>query len=196
MRFHYQGRFSGDEADLPQRDPLPAGAVAFREPDSTTTTALVANGIALALLIPLGALVIWRSGGMDFSDFTITLGILLSLVFAIPHEFLHAIWFREDVYLYTNLRQGMLFVVGSEDMTKGRFIILSLFPAIVLGIIPLVIFLINPSLKLLGYFGLFSFISASGDFINVFNALTQMPAGALTFLHGYHSYWYLPSAQA
>ena len=82
MRFHYQGRFSGDEADLPRRDPLPAGA-----------------------------------------------------------------------------------------------------------------FLANPALVGVGVFGAMSIIAASGDFINVFNALMQMPAGSLTFLSGMHSYWYLPSSE-
>ena len=31
-----------------------------------------------------------------------------------------------------------------------------------------------------------------GDYMNVFNALTQMPRGARTYLYGFHSYWYQP----
>lgn len=47
----------------------------------------------------------------------------------------------------------------------------------------------------MGVFGAMSIIAASGDFTNVFNALTQMPAWPLTFLSGMHSYWYLPSSE-
>ena len=36
----------------------------------------------------------------------------------------------------------------------------------------------------------------SGDYYNIINALTQMPRGARTYLHGFHSYWYLPEEHA
>ena len=32
----------------------------------------------------------------------------------------------------------------------------------------------------------------AGDYINVFNAATQMPKNALTYLNGFNSYWYIP----
>lgn len=191
MRFHYKGTFSGNEEDLPKRDPMPAGAVMFREPKSTGQTAVIAGVISVVLLLPLMALLAWRSGTMSvLIDGGFYLALVLSLVAAVPHEFLHAMWFREDVYMYSNIKQGMLFVVGPEDMSKGRFIWMSFFPALVLGVIPICAFLINPALRILGVFGAFSFVYASGDFINIFNAATQMPAGARTFLSGLHSYWY------
>ena len=31
-----------------------------------------------------------------------------------------------------------------------------------------------------------------GDYMNAWNGATQMPRGALTYLSGMHSYWYLP----
>lgn len=48
-----------------------------------------------------------------------------------PHELLHALCFKKDVYLYTNLKQGMLFVIGTETMSKGRFIFMSMLPNII-----------------------------------------------------------------
>ena len=39
----------------------------------------------------------------------------------VVHEFLHAICFKEDVYMYRNLKQGTMFVVGPENMSKFRF---------------------------------------------------------------------------
>lgn len=86
----------------------------------------------------------------------------------------------------------MLFVAGPEDMTKTRFIMMSLAPNIVFGFIPFILFLIFPKAIILGVFGAISIGCGAADYLNVINALTQMPKGALTYLYGTHSYWYIP----
>lgn len=86
----------------------------------------------------------------------------------------------------------MLFVVSPERMSKGRFIFMSLLPTLVLAVIPYVIFMIHPQFKVLGTLGAAGLASGAGDYYNVYNALTQMPKGAWTYLHGFHSYWYMP----
>ena len=35
-------------------------------------------------------------------------------------------------------------------------------------------------------------LGGAADYLNVINALTQMPKGSLTYLYGMHSYWYIP----
>ncbi len=187
MKFHYMGEYSGDPATLPAGEQVP-GAVMFREPKDSKTLGLVASGIAVALLLIFGAVFLLRREGEWWSIW----GFLLYLLSLVPHEFLHALCFREDVYMYQNLKHGMLFVVGPEHMSKGRFIFMSLLPNIVFGLIPFVIFLIRPDLITIGVFGLLSIVSGAGDFLNVFNALTQMPKGSGTYLHQFHSYWYMP----
>ena len=122
----------------------------------------------------------------------IFVGCLLSLVALFPHELLHAVCFREDVYLYTNLKQGMLFVVGPEDMSRARFVFMSLLPNLVFGFLPYVLGMLFPQCVFLLAFGALNIGSGAGDYYNVFNALTQMPKGARTYLHGFHSYWYIP----
>ena len=114
---------------------------------------------------------------------------------AFPHELLHAVCFREDVYLYTNLKQGMLFVVGPETMSKGRFIFMSLLPNLIFGILPFLFALLWPSLSILGTFGVLSISMGAGDFYNVFNAVTQMPRGARTYLYQFNSFWYIPNTE-
>ena len=109
-----------------------------------------------------------------------------------PHEFLHAICFKEEVYLYTLLKKGILFVVGNEDMSKTRFIIMSLLPNVVFGIGPYIIGLIIKN-NVLTTLGIFATSMGCGDFINVYNAITQMPKGTRTYLHKFNSYWYMPN---
>ena len=187
MKFHYMGKYGGDPGTLPGSEHAP-GAVAFKEPKDTKSLSLVTTGISGILLVIFGALFLWRREGEWWN----VPGALLYLLSLVPHEYLHALCFREDVYMYQNLSQGMLFVVGPEHMSKGRFIFMSLLPNIVFGFVPFALFLIRPGLTALGVFGLLSIVSGSGDFLNVFNALTQMPKGSKTYLHQFHSYWYIP----
>ena len=138
-------------------------------------------------------LIFWGIGYfINSHNLFIGVGFWLGCICLVPHEFLHAIFFKKDVYMYTNLSQGMLFVVGQENMSKIRFCLMSLFPNIVFGFIPFIIYMINPSFKILGELGAFSIACGVGDYLNVFNALTQMPKGAKTYLSGMHSYWYMP----
>ena len=75
---------------------------------------------------------------------------------------------------------------------KGRFVFMSLLPNIVFGFIPFAIYLIWPEHTILGTMGALSISAGAGDFLNVFNALTQMPKGAKTYLHKFNSFWYMP----
>ena len=89
----------------------------------------------------------------------------------------------------------MLFVVGTEDMTRNRFVFMSLLPNVVFGLVPYVIFLIWPQLDFLGTLGALALSMGVGDYYNVYNAITQMPEGALTYINGFNSYWYLPDGE-
>ena len=91
--------------------------------------------------------------------------------------------------------EGILFVVGDEDMSKFRFIFMSLLPTIVFGFIPYALFIANPEWVVFGALGAMCISMGSGDFINVFNALTQMPKGARTYLYKFNSYWYIPEKE-
>ena len=85
-----------------------------------------------------------------------------------------------------------MFVHGTESMSKARFIFMSLLPNVVFGLAPYVAFLFRHEWLFFGAFGAISLGMGFGDYINVFNAATQMPKGAKTFLKGFHSYWYIP----
>ncbi|MBR5329268.1 MAG: DUF3267 domain-containing protein [Firmicutes bacterium] len=187
MKLHYKGKYNLNPASLPCGEHMP-GAVAFKEAEDTRTLALVANGVAIGIIVVLYIGLLLRGGTFGGSLW----GALLAIASMFPHEFLHAVCFKEDVYLYTNLKQGMLFVVGPETMSKGRFIFMSLLPNIVFGFIPYALFMIFPQFSALGVMGALALGMGAGDYYNVFNAATQMPKGARTYLYGFHSYWYIP----
>jgi len=108
------------------------------------------------------------------------IGAILSILTLFPHEFLHAIYFKEDVDMY--LADGGAFVCGTEIMSKFRFVFMSLLPNIILGFIPFIVFLIFPNQTIFGTLGVIAISMGVGDYYNVFNALTQMPKGARCFM--------------
>lgn len=190
MKLHFMGKYNGNTDSLPSK-PHRAGAVPFKEPADMKTLAIKANIIALILTI---AFLIPPFTYYAYEEyfFSAMIGALLSLLILYPHELLHAVCFKEDAYIYSNLKQGLMFVFGAEDMTKKRFIFMSLLPNIVFGFIPYALGLIFPKLAFLAFFGAISIGAGAGDYMNIFNAITQVPKGALVYMYGVNSFWYKP----
>lgn len=192
MKLVYMGKYSGNPKDIPCEEHK-SGAVMFKEPE-LDRLAVIMNAVSFVITVAL-IIVFFIRADMERTlpkILQLFLGVALSILTLFPHELLHAVCFKKTVYLYTNLKQGMLFVTGSEDMSKLRFIIMGLLPNIVFGFIPYILFLILPNLIFLGVMGALCTGMGAGDYMNVFNALTQMPKGSRTYLYETHSYWYIP----
>lgn len=187
MKLVYKGKYDGKESSLPTRE-HEKGAVKFKEFDNMKKLAVFANLLALIITIFCFAVLVIR-GGLLALDF---FGCLLALATMFPHELLHAVCFKETVYLYTNFKQGMLFVTGLENMSKTRFVLMSLCPNVIFGFIPFIIFLVFPQCTLLGSLGALSIGMGAGDYYNIFNCLTQVPRGGKIYMHGMNSYWFMP----
>lgn len=189
MKLQYKGKYDLDPASLPAKPHQP-GAVAFKEAEDSRELGRIANRLALALFIPAVLLLYLRYGSRIFG--ALLWGSILSFLCVVPHELLHALCFKEDVYLYTDFKHGMVFVVGPETMSKARFIWMSLLPNLVFGFIPYLLALLLLPSPVLGAFGACSLIMGAGDYYNIYHAATQMPRGARTYLHGFNSFWYMP----
>lgn len=189
MKLHFMGKYDLNPESIPSKPHKP-NYVKFKEPEDSKKLSILVTIISIAILVIFCIPILLR--GYQDACKAIVIGSIFSLLVSFPHEIMHAICFKEDVYLFTNLKQGFLFVVGPEDMSKARFIFMSLLPNIILGFIPYLIFLVNPSSVILGGFGAINIASGAGDYLNVFNAVTQMPKGSKTYLHHFNSYWYMP----
>lgn len=188
MRLHYKGKFDGNTDMLPSGElEKHENAVKFKEIDDIKKLMIVMNIIAIILFLILGAVYIWRVGDSKKLSW---LGTIIACLTLLPHEFLHAVCFKEDVDMY--LTGGGAFVCGTETMSKFRFVFMSLLPNLIFGVIPFVVFLIFPNLIVLGTLGVIGISMGVGDYYNVFNALTQMPKGARCFMEKQSSYWYMP----
>ena len=192
MKLHYKGKFDLNPDSLPHGEHMP-GAVKFKEAENSKRMAIIGNILAVVLMIVFAIPAVFRARPYLADDvWQMPLGFLASMVTLFPHEILHAICFKEDVYLYTNMKQGMLFVVGPESMSKGRFIFMSMLPNLVFGFLPYCIGMIFPQMGFFLALGCMAIGMGAGDYYNVFNALRQMPKGAKTYLYQFNSYWYMP----
>ena len=191
MKLHYKGKYDLDPDSLPHGEHKP-GCVRFKEPEDSKKFGIIANVLSIFIMVIFAVPACMRIWGNIFESFwMLYLGMIVSMLTLFPHELLHALCFRDEVYLYTNMKQGMLFVVGPEDMSKGRFVFMSLLPNLVFGFIPYILGMMIASPFLLAL-GTLATGMGAGDYFNVFNALTQMPRGARTYLYKFNSYWYMP----
>ncbi len=201
MKLVYKGSFKSEE-QLPKGE-LPEGAVKFVEPQSPeelTKAALhfaVPAMLLIALVTVLSAIF---SGGIKLNILSpyFYFGALLFIAALLPHELLHAICFGKGhvVELYISPKNAMLFVTCIQPISKRRFIFMSLLPNVVLGWLPLLIWAILPYgevySNLLFSFSVMAILGGVGDYLNVYNALRQMPKGSMQQLHGFQSYWFMP----
>jgi len=84
------------------------------------------------------------------------------------------------------------FVIGPENMSKLRFIIMSMMPNLILGFMPYVFFWIFPDHVWIGLFGAVAIGMGVGDYYDVFLAIAQVPHGGRIYLRGWLKYWYMP----
>lgn len=192
MKLHYKGKYDLNPDSLPHGEHK-EGAVKFKEAEDSKKLGIIANIAATVITVVLAVFAFLRAKDYILEgSIQLFVGCICSMLILFPHELLHAICFKKDVYLYTNWSQGMLFVIGPEDMSKGRFIFMSLLPNIVFGFVPYIIGMFFPQYLFLLSLGTLSIGMGAGDYYNVFNAATQMPKGARTYLYKFNSYWYMP----
>ena len=200
MKLIYKGIYKNED-QLP-KGILPYNAVKFKEPETTGMLILVAALFMLPALI-LVALIMLSSaflhGGLNLqrNSFAYITGLVLSFLTIYPHELLHALCFGKnaEVELFIAPKKLMVFVISTQPVTKMRFIFLSLLPNLVFGWFPLLLWAVLPYHNISNFvfcFSIMSILFGVGDYLNVFNAIRQMPKGSMQQLSGFHSYWFMP----
>ncbi len=192
MKLIYKGKFDGNTDALPC-NPHKSGAVKYKEMDDVKKFGVIMNIVAIVIMAIFIVGIYFRANNSDFD--VIGIGSLMALLTLVPHEILHATVFKGEVYFYHDLKNGLMFVTGLEEFSKGRFIFMSMLPNLVFGIVPYILFLINPNLMLLGSLGAVAIGMGAGDYYNVYNTLTQVPKGAKVYMHKFNTYWYLPEKE-
>ena len=196
MKLIYKGKYNGVVEEFESSKNI-KNATKYREADSLEEMAKIITIPANILQFILLAITFFIIGfdDIDNSMLMMVISFGLSLLTMIPHELLHAICYKKDVYLYTNLKQLMLFVVGEDHMSKWKFIFMSMLPNIVFGFIPFILFLFNTKLVFLGMLGAMCISYGMGDYYNVWNTIIQVPSNGIVFSKGHNSYWYVSNSK-
>ncbi len=146
---------------------------------------------AIPFLVPSVAMIVCSmlfktlsAGQPVIAPFYVVLGFLLSVFVGLPiHELLHAIVYPKKATVYIGImpKQFTAVALTSYPVRRSRFILMSLLP-IVLGVIPLIIFLISPATSkalngvMLGLM-MMGLISPYPDYFNVYQVLKQTNGG-------------------
>lgn len=183
---------------------LPEKAIPFREGDTISAAFLLGAVLSLPIMIPMIIASLIRFFQLD-SQWGLNLHFFIAAALTVfsmqlltyVHEFIHAALYPKEAVktIWKDKKHGAYFVYCDAKVSKTRFIILCLAPAVILGILPFFLWLaICPILSTVWRF--FTMIltwamtfMAIGDYANVFNAVRQVPKEAKIFNYGVHSYW-------
>lgn len=180
---------------------LPENAVQFKEAD--TQEELLVQSYIFVVPITLVCIAVFlyfrKKKGLAIKKTGLLFGGICGLLATIPHELLHAISFPAGAEVSFGIIASSFSAYASSTapMMKWQFIVMSLLPFFVLGVIPIVIFffVIRKNSfwgSFLWAFAIFGLIGGTPDILNVINVLMQMPNGAIIQTSGFHSYWYFP----
>lgn len=200
-------RFRGTLADFSQLEYgyCPPGSIQLEEGDTLEGVIGQALRQSLPLFLLMAALTLVRLVvGMNWAvPFSVgrtflvmVLWMVLYVVLIVVHEWIHALFFPrcavKDVWFY-RLQAAMVYC--NTPVTRNRFIVMSLAPATILGIIPFIGWLLwgdrlDAVLSIAWAAMAWSMIFGGiGDFYNVRNVIRQVPKNAYVFNYGIHTYW-------
>lgn len=195
MKFVKKGKCKSLD-DLPEAE-LPENAVCYEEPETLEDISMTAvkyslMALGLAFAAGLGKAV---GNGFDVHIGYVFLGWILSYLAIIPHELLHGIWYPRGsvVEIWSSIENGLFFVTCCDAVSKSRFILMSIFPSLIFGIIPVIVYIFIPETiwaSMLFGFGAANVSNGGGDYLNIHNTIKQVPAGAMIANSGVHTYWW------
>ncbi|HBI85657.1 MAG TPA: DUF3267 domain-containing protein [Ruminococcus sp.] len=179
--------------------PLPENAVKLRDADGFLSKALP-YGIPPMLLCMLTVfLKAFLNRQPPIAPLFLIPAMLIGFLLALPlHELLHAVCYPKAATVWVGLclRKFAAYAISYHPLTKRRFVVMSLAPA-VSGVIPLVLFICTPvTMKPLltvwiicAFMGL---ISPAPDYMDVVSVLKNVPPHALICDTQDGLYWYPP----
>ncbi len=182
------------DTDFPET-PMPEHAHALLRPENIFKASLP-YGIAPLAVCYFLIFVKWVwLGEMEAHPAYMPLGILLGLGLIPVHEYLHALCYPKDCTVYVGicLEKCAAFAVCHAPISRRRFIGMSLAP-VLLGVIPLAIFLLAPPSALLSGIcipsGIIGMLSPMPDYMDVHLVCRQVPRNGTIHTSNQGFYWY------
>jgi len=186
MRIKFMGKYNEKPDSLPKKEMVP-GAKRIKKIDNLVVLTIIMTILSCILLYVFGIFLVNYFGKALLS----VPGVFaagLSLLCLVPHEYIHAICFKEECYIY--IGNGLLFAMSPEHMTKKRYLFMLMLPFCVLGAIPFILGILLHCSPL-AIFGAISIVPCTGDLYMALNALIQVPTKGKIYLYDMINYWYV-----
>ncbi len=176
--------------------------IPMKEPKNLTNAILLSTPLmVIAAIITIGVINIFSSISLrDFGltpnavSITINLSIIFLLVLLlIFHELLHLIFIpnfikSEKTYVGFTLFGG--FVITEEEISKSRYIFITIAPFLVISIImPLILSLFGLLTTTLKFLIILNSMASSVDLLNLLLIIKQVPKNATLKSNGPNTYW-------
>ena len=185
MNIKFMGNYNNDPRSLPKGE-MVSGAHRIKKIDNLVLLNIVMTVIS-CILGYMFLIFFINVFGRELLSIGGVAAAILAFVFIIPHEYIHAVCFKESAYIYVG--SGLLFAMSPEHMSKKRYLFMLMLPFLLLGALPLGAGLIAHCSPL-AIFGALSIVTCTGDIYYAINALFQVPSNGKIYLYDMINYWY------
>ncbi len=206
LNIKWRGKFESEE-ELIQERSFPGGAIMFREGDTIQDAFKTGFLLMLPIMLIVIGLSLYRIRQLVNTEMKLEINIETVVVFLLAllvyqglvflHELIHALFYpkQEEKTIWSYKKQGAYFIYCDAVISKRRFIVLSIAPMIILGVIPFCVWFsvayyiampYNMAMLIVSWMMIFM---SMGDLANIFHAVTQVPKNRKIFNYGLHSYW-------
>jgi len=193
---------------LPKSDPnlhvelIKNGWIPMKEPKNLGSAILLSIPLMLiASMISIGVINIFSS--ISLSDFgftsdgiaiTINISIILGIaLLLIIHELLHLMFipnFMQSEKTSVGLTLFGAFVITEEEISKSRYIFITIAPFIILSLIlPLILSVFGLLTTTLKFLVILNAMGSSVDLLNLLLIMKQVPKNAILTSNGPNTYW-------
>lgn len=191
----FKGKYT--EKKQIQKGYLPKNAIMFKEPNTVTKVFALGGLISLPFLALVSIGLFTKINLKSINTDIFIYSAILSFILMYVHEIIHALCFprESEKEIWTKLNEGALFVYCNEILPKRRFIWMCAAPNVILGVIPYGLFIIgifdfnNTIASIIGITSWLMILSGIGDYLNIYNAIRQVPKSGEILNYGFHSYW-------
>lgn len=156
---------------------------------------IIFMGIVYYIYPPLKDFINSNSGfNITFNiNISMLLYVVITLLFMTIHEFIHACFipnFSKSDKTYWGINSFVGFVCTTEKIRKGRYILISIMPFILLSIIfPIVLSILGLLNKFILFLCLLNAMGSCVDCLNIWIILSQVPNGSYIVNNGFETYY-------
>jgi Protein of unknown function (DUF3267). len=192
MTLKWKGRLS--EKNTFPKNNVPTNAVRFLNPKSQIEPYL---GVIPILVLVIACIYFKRNFIIEFTlDIKgMIIGIILTMPFLIIHEFLHAICFPRDGVAEIFWSPAGISIIPCNPISKLRYTITLIVPAIIIGLIPLFIWtsvpFSNTTLSSIVFIlSIGNLGGTSNDMYNLYQAIKVMPKNSYMITSKTNCYYF------